>query len=470
MRTRNRRALVGIAALTVASVLLVIDQVNARRASPAKVLDDRRLIRVLPEINFRGQRLNDVVDFIADVSDMPIQVDWQQLAARDVDRDAPVKVRVKEIPVWLAIELIVNSADGGRGVLSWRLDGGSVIISTSVGNTPHVTPWDQVRDDVANKLMMRTVPEVKFSGQGLGDIFDFMNDITDLNVYADWGSMESVGINQDTAAHAMMVNAPTLQVMSAILKSAGGNVGLACWVEDGVLRISTASRVPATATPLGWNTRGHRDVELKVAAAGLAIVGLICLFWRRLWGLGVLAALAMLWLAARSTQVVDDWVWSMGGSRWQLVSDWRQLRVICVGGWEHNGPIVHRATTLQNWQVRASDQGLDPIIVHRLTTPPPISDYFNGRGTHTPAPAAWEKCGVSVGRGPMLGRPGWFIVLPHHWIAALFAVAPMWTGLLHARRMWRAWRWRRRGWCPKCGYDLRATPRQCPECGYEAIP
>jgi hypothetical protein len=52
------------------------------------------------------------------------------------------------------------------------------------------------------------------------------------------------------------------------------------------------------------------------------------------------------------------------------------------------------------------------------------------------------------------------------WAATLAtAIAPAWF----ARRRLTHWRRQRRelarGRCPRCGYDLRATPGRCPECG-----
>jgi hypothetical protein len=49
-----------------------------------------------------------------------------------------------------------------------------------------------------------------------------------------------------------------------------------------------------------------------------------------------------------------------------------------------------------------------------------------------------------------------------HWIVVVATAAPP----LVCLELWRVRRRRARaGLCPKCGYDLRATPDRCPECG-----
>jgi hypothetical protein len=59
----------------------------------------------------------------------------------------------------------------------------------------------------------------------------------------------------------------------------------------------------------------------------------------------------------------------------------------------------------------------------------------------------------------IIGVPHWFLMVATAVIPCLYAV-----------RRWRLRDRLRRGLCPTCGYDLRATPDRCPECGTSVTP
>jgi hypothetical protein len=53
------------------------------------------------------------------------------------------------------------------------------------------------------------------------------------------------------------------------------------------------------------------------------------------------------------------------------------------------------------------------------------------------------------------------VTLPYWFCVLTLAIWP-------ALAAWRRYRGNRSGFCPHCGYDLRATPERCPECGRTA--
>jgi predicted RNA-binding Zn-ribbon protein involved in translation (DUF1610 family) len=77
----------------------------------------------------------------------------------------------------------------------------------------------------------------------------------------------------------------------------------------------------------------------------------------------------------------------------------------------------------------------------------------------------WRYLGFAIATWSDPAIQQFAIVIPYWFICPLAAILPI--------RWLRRWRQLRRAGrqvlCPKCGYDLRATPNRCPECGTAVI-
>ena len=83
----------------------------------------------------------------------------------------------------------------------------------------------------------------------------------------------------------------------------------------------------------------------------------------------------------------------------------------------------------------------------------------------------WQVLGLQwaldTAAGPPF-RPTRVLVLPYWFVMSLAAALPAVRLTRAAVRRRRLRLLRARGKCPRCGYDLRATPGRCPECGQVA--
>jgi hypothetical protein len=70
----------------------------------------------------------------------------------------------------------------------------------------------------------------------------------------------------------------------------------------------------------------------------------------------------------------------------------------------------------------------------------------------------WAASGPPNSAAHLYGVPLWQLMF-------LFAALPTTQFLVALMRFGRAQQRRAAGYCPNCGYDLRATPDRCPECG-----
>jgi hypothetical protein len=129
---------------------------------------------------------------------------------------------------------------------------------------------------------------------------------------------------------------------------------------------------------------------------------------------------------------------------------------------------AHRSSALE------SDRGRLSVVITWYEAPKPLPGWQVRRHRElywdpTLIPAAWAGFGFEGRRVMGLpstasGQPRWTLsalTVPYWAVVGVSLPAPL---LTLARRVVEGSR-RRRGRCPVCGYDLRATPQRCPECG-----
>ncbi|HEY8665052.1 MAG TPA: hypothetical protein VIL86_00220 [Tepidisphaeraceae bacterium] len=98
----------------------------AGRNAPTRVA----LNQSLPEMKFDNVGLNDAIDFLRDVSNANIHVNWRALEDAGIPKDTQINVRLRSVPMRKVLSLILSEASS-EGKLTYYLDDGVIEITTT---------------------------------------------------------------------------------------------------------------------------------------------------------------------------------------------------------------------------------------------------------------------------------------------------------------------------------------------------
>jgi len=100
-------------------------------SAPVAFGQARALGLTLPQVNFQGVALSDAFDYIRDVTQANIHVDWKSLEAAGVDKGTVVNIRLRDVPVRKLLNLLLNEAGGqGGALLTYYADEGVIEVTT----------------------------------------------------------------------------------------------------------------------------------------------------------------------------------------------------------------------------------------------------------------------------------------------------------------------------------------------------
>ena len=100
-------------------------------------------------------------------------------------------------------------------------------------------------DRAVQAQLDRKLPEVKFDAVSLSDVIDFLRDVSGLNVFVNWKSLEAAGVERNTPVTAQLHDVKFSKALNIILAQSvgGGQTKLGYTLDEGVITISTADEL-----------------------------------------------------------------------------------------------------------------------------------------------------------------------------------------------------------------------------------
>jgi hypothetical protein len=211
-----------------------------------------QLERTLPEVNFNRIGFADALDFLRDVSGLNVLVDWRALEEAGIDRNTPIEYKARDVKFGAALKAVTTLAGDSKNPVTFGMAGPVVFVSTPKRVDAAVKGAAAIdakaQDALSKELLARTLPEVKFESVVMGDVVDFLRDVSAATLYVHWKELESAGVDRNAPVNVTLKQVPFGLALHLILAtSGGGNADFT--VEDRQIMITCAAAVAAQAKP-----------------------------------------------------------------------------------------------------------------------------------------------------------------------------------------------------------------------------
>jgi hypothetical protein len=108
--------------LAVVVLVLLLMPMGLRAAAPATPAP-APANRAAPIANFTGVALGDAIEYIRDITQANMHVNWRALEEVGVGKDTVVNLRLRAVPLKTVLRLMLNEAGGGTALTYYVADG-----------------------------------------------------------------------------------------------------------------------------------------------------------------------------------------------------------------------------------------------------------------------------------------------------------------------------------------------------------
>ena len=94
-------------------------------------------------------------------------------------------------------------------------------------------------DRAVRRRLRQTLPKLEFSGIELGDVIQFLRDVSNLNIHVKWAALQAAGLDKTTPVNVKLTNVTFEKALRTVLEDVSGTVPLNYIIDEGVITIST---------------------------------------------------------------------------------------------------------------------------------------------------------------------------------------------------------------------------------------